>query len=212
MESKSEIKREAEFEKKYFKISYIIIWVIIIALNAVILSLILMIWLDIIPLFASPLGILRFAYYLFIISPFVKIGFEVCELVRFGLFLKSDEKDKARANKVARGFLGTRIFRNYYLVVIIILVGISEIFDFMAKQPFISFPGDSEFLVFYVWFAILLFIDIFLIAAGPHLIKFSIDYTDKTKKVKAIVWPIVWIIVLIIIFNIDFLIPFFVPS
>ena len=63
MESKSEIKREAEFEKKYFKISYIIIWVIIIALNAVILPLILMKWLVFVPLFASSWWLMQFIYW-----------------------------------------------------------------------------------------------------------------------------------------------------
>ncbi|MFX1459023.1 MAG: hypothetical protein ACFFBT_06105 [Promethearchaeota archaeon] len=210
MESKNEIKKTTDFKKKYFIIPYAVIWVIIIALNAVILPLILMVWLDFIPLSESIL-LFRFAYYIFIISPIIKIGFEAYEIVRFGLFLKSDKKDKESANKVARGFIVTRIFRNYYLVVIITLVVISEIFEFIAKVPFASFPREYEFLMFYMWFAILLIIDIFLIAAGPHLIKFSIDYTDKIKKVKAIVWPIVWIIVLVIIFNIDFFIPFFAP-
>lgn len=209
MESKNEIKKTADFKKKYFTISYTVIWAIIIALNAVILPFILMRWLVFVPLFVSSWWLMQFLYWLIFISPIVKIGFEVCELVRFGLFFKSDKKDKESAIKVARGFLGTRIFRNYYLVIIIILVVISEILQFLGTIS--SFPGDTEFLIFYLWFAIPLFIDIFLIAAGPHLIKFSIDYTDKTKKVKAIVWPIVWIIVLIIIFNINFLIPFFAP-
>jgi len=208
MESKNEIKKIADFKKKYFTISYTVIWAIIIALNAVILPFIIIKWLVLFPFYDTPL---RFIYFMILISPIVKIGFEVYEIVRFGLFLKSDKKDKESANKVARGFILTRIFRNYYLVVIIALVVISEIFEFIAKVPFASFPGEYEFLMFYMWFAILLFIDIFLMAAGPHLIKFSIDYTDKIKKIKAIVWPIVWIIVLVIIFNIDFFIPFFAP-
>ncbi len=208
MESKNEIKKIVDFKKKYFIISYSIIFGVIIALNAIILPFIIIKWLVFFPFYDTPL---RFLYYMILISPIVKIGFEVYEIVRFGLFLKSDKKDKESANKVARGFVVTRIFRNYYLVVIIALAVISEIFEFIARAPFASFPGEFEFLMFYLWFAIPLFIDIFLIAAGPHLIKFSIDYTDKIKKIKAIVWPIVWIIVLIIIFNINFLIPLFAP-
>lgn len=208
MESTSEIKRETEFEKKYFIISYSIIFGAIIALNAVILPFIIINWLAFFPFYDTPL---RFLYYIFLISPIVKIGFEVYEIVRFGLFLKSDKQDKESANKVARGFVVTRIFRNYYLVVIIALFVLSEVFQFFAIHPAISFPGEYEFYIFYIWFGIPLFIDIFLMAAGPHLIKFSIDYSDKMKKIKAIVWPIVWIIVLIIIINISFLIPFFAP-
>jgi len=208
MESNNEIKEKTQFEIKHFKISFIIIWVIIIALNAVILPLIIIVWSNFIPLFQAIL-IFRIAYYIIIISPMVKVGFEACEIVRFSLFLKSDEKVKEKANQVARGFIGTRIFRNYYLVVIIVVVVISEIFDFIARLPYTTFPRAQEYLFFYFWFAILLFIDIFLVAAGPHLIKFSIDSTNKTKKVKVIVWPVVWIIALILIFNINFLIPFF---
>lgn len=208
MESKNELKGTQDFEIKYFKVSYAVIWVIIIALNAVILPLIIFQLLNFIPIFQSSVAILRFAYYLFIISPIVKIGFEVYEIIRFILFLKSDKKDKEGASKVARGFIGTRIFRNYYLVVILVLMGIAEIFDFMAKV--VGFPGSSAFLAFYFWFMILVFIDVFFIGAGPHLIKLSMDYKNKEKQTKALVWSIVWIVALIIIFNIDYLIPFFI--
>ncbi len=208
MESKNEIKEKFEFEIKYFKISYIVIWTLIIALNAVILPLLIMVYFDFIPLFRSSVRIIRVIYIIIIISPIIKIGFEACEIVRLGLFLKLDEKDKESANNTARGFIGTRIFRNYYLVIIIILFVIGEIVELIAKNG--DLPGnDADFLAFYLLFSILISIDIFLIAAGPHLIKYSIDYIDKTKKMKAIVWSIVWIVVLLIILNLDYLIPYF---
>jgi len=134
MESKNEIKEKFEFEIKYFKISYIVIWTLIIALNAVILPLLIMVYFDFIPLFQSSVTIIRLIFYIFIISPIVKIGFEAYEIVRFGLFLKSDKKDKESANTIARGFIGTRIFRNYYLVIIIIIAVIAEIVEFIAKE------------------------------------------------------------------------------
>ena len=207
MESTSEIKKETDFEDKYFKISHSIIFAVIIALNALILTLLLMVWLRIIPIFQSPVGIIRFLSFLLGISPIIKIVFASIEIVRFVLFLKSDKRDKEGANKVARGFVGTRIVRNYYIVIIIILAVISEIFQFIGR--IVGFPGDVEFLPFYSWFTILLSIDIFLTTVGPHLVKFSIDYTDKEKKTKVIVWSIVWIIVLIFIFNLDYLMPYF---
>ena len=208
MESKNKLKDTQGFEIKYFKISYTVIWVIIIALNAVILPLIIFQLLNFIPI-SSPYApaILRFAYYLFIISPIVKIGFEVYEIIRFILFLKSDKKDKESANALTRGFIGTRIFRNYYLVVILVLMGIAEIFDFIAKA--MPSPGSILYLAFYSWFMILVFIDVFFIGAGPHLIKLSIDYMNKEKQTKAIVWSVVWIVVLILIFNINYFVPFF---
>lgn len=208
MESKNEIKEKLEFEIKYFKISTIVIWTLIIALNAVILPLIIMVFLDFIPLFRSSVRIIRVLYVIIFITPFIKIGFEACEVVRLGLFLKSDEKDKESAYNTARGFIGTRIFRIFFLVIIIILFVIGEIIEFIAKND--DLPWDeSDFLTFYFLFSILISIDIFLIAAGPHLIKYSIDFTDETRKMKAIVWSIVWIVVLLILLNLDYLIPYF---
>ncbi|MFX1478188.1 MAG: hypothetical protein ACFFCI_08645 [Promethearchaeota archaeon] len=203
MESKSE---KTGFENKIFRWSYLVIFVVIIALNALIFALLITSWFIYIPLY-SPYAppIIRIAFYIILISPIIKIGFAVYEVIRFVIILKSDKRDVETAYKVARGFVGTRIVRNYYLVILIIIVVISEIFEFTDRMF-----GSLKFVVFYTWFSIPLIIDIFLTAVGPHLIKFTIDKTNKERRIKLIVWSNVWIVVIILLFTLNYLILLFI--
>jgi len=207
MESKSEIEKRVEFDDRYFKISYSLIFATIIALNAIFIPSLLLGWLGIIYIFQAAVGIIRFLYVLIIISPIIKIVFAGVEIGRYVSFQKSDKKDIEGANNIARGFIGTRIVRVYTLVIIIIIVVISEIFQFVGRV--VGFPRDAEFFFFYTWFPALVIMDIYLTAVGPHLIKYSIDYTNKKKRFKVLDYSIVWIVVIVFIFLLDYLIPYF---
>lgn len=148
-------------------------------------------------------------YYLFLFSPIIKVGFEIYELVRYSKFLKSGQQTKEQAMRVARGFRGTRIYRVYYIALMMGLIVWMEIIQYLSLLPFVHGPGESEYLEFYFWFSILLFIHILPLFIGPQIIKFSIDPADRVNKIKMIVYTIIWTIVLILALNLNFIILLF---
>jgi len=201
MESTNEIKREATIDLKPFKTTYSIIYALMIAVDVIIIVLLFTIWanLELIKAFIHT-SIVR---YVALISLIIKVVFDTYELLRFS---KSNKQDKERVTKIAKGSLGTRIYRIYYVIVLVIFIIFSELEESFSKNPFIDRPGESEYLAFYFWFAILLYIHFLPIIIGPQLIKFSIDTADKVNRIKVIVYTIVWILVLILLLNLDFFI------
>ncbi|MFX0033650.1 MAG: hypothetical protein ACFE8E_02655 [Candidatus Hodarchaeota archaeon] len=212
METKDAIK-EREFNAKPFKIVYIFMFAFILIFDVIMIVLLFTVWANlatIVYVFIEALPFGMIFYLLFLVSPVVKVGFEIYELVRFSRFLKSSNQSKESAIDVSRGFKGTRIYRIYYLVILVCFIIWMEIFDFQSKFLTSSDPDISyrylTFSRFYWWFAILLFIHILPIIIGPEIIKFSTDYSNRKKLIKMILGIILWTILLILLLNIDFFI------
>lgn len=190
---------------KPFKTVYIITFVFMILTDIILITLIFTVWIHLKVYFISELLRFRltFLYYMFIISPMVKIGFEGLEIIRYLKYLKSDNRDKEGAYRVARGFIGTRIYRIYDLIVVIVVIILMEIEHFAILIGVDSSSGQAEFMAFYFWFRILLYSNLLPLLISPQIIKYSIDRTNRQNIVKAIVYSIIWIIVLALILNLD---------
>jgi len=122
MESKITLKDEKKFNVKPLKIMYIIIFAFILMTDILVIVSLLTGWIQ---LRVVEMHSIRFLWMnlMFVISPVLKVGFEVVEIVRFGRFLKSDRKNIEGAINVGRGFRGTRIFRVYYLLLELLQIG-----------------------------------------------------------------------------------------
>ena len=90
-----------------------------------------------------------------------------------------------------------------------VLIVWMEIEEYLLLLPFVHAPGESEYLTFYFWFSILLYIHILPLIIGPQIIKFSIDPTDRVNKIKMIVYTTVWAIVLLIPLNLNIILLLF---
>lgn len=200
MESKKE-----ELNVLPFNVFYIIIFAIIIVIDIVVIVLLMTVWahLEGIAFFWS-LPFFTILYFMFLFSPIIKLGFGILEIVRFIKFLKSGIKEKEKAMDITRGFRGTRIFRVYYIVLMLGFVIWMNIRVFIAWAPSASFPGQSTFVSFYFRFEILLYFHMIPLIIGPSLIKFSTDPSDKKKLTMLIIKSIIWIVIIVIIFNIEF--------
>jgi len=200
MESKNEIIKENHFNLRHFKIGYITTFAIMIVFDIVILT-----------IFLGTLSRLAFGnlmrtrvtflYYLILITPIVKVGFDCFETVRLTRFLKSDSQDKEHANILAKPFLGFRLYRGYYLVAMMGFTIVMEVINMgTIIQPIY---GDLELYRFYLWFTYLLAINIFSVGIGPHLFAFSVDFSDERNKNKMFNHTIVWVILILVFFNWD---------
>ena len=191
---------------KPFKIVYIINFVFMILTDIVLIILIFTVWMHLEYSMISILlkSRLTFLYYMFIISPIVKVGFEGYEIVRFLKFLKSDNREKEGVYKIARGFMGTRMYRIYYIIIVVVVIFLMEISQ-IAIVAGVSSQGEDESYVFYFWFGMLLYANLLPLLISPQLITFSIDHTNKKNKIKAIMYSIIWIILLALFFNMEFI-------
>lgn len=201
MNKNNELANQINFNLILFKRVFIIISLYIIAIDIIILLI----------SFSSSIfrealySIFPFLYPLFIISLIVKLGFEVYEILRFIRFLKLKHFDKEGAYKLAEAFLGTKIIRIYYLVVLVLIIVFLEIVDFQLKafgdSPYR--PPYDRFFSFYIWFSILLALHILPLMIGAHVKSFSIDTGNKENKIKIITYSILFIFIIILLFNVD---------
>jgi hypothetical protein len=212
MESEKKIKNKEGFNSKPFTIMYIIIFAFILVIDVIVIVSLFRGWaqLKTVEIFRTPL--LFWMYLLFLGSPIVKVGFEIIEIIRFGRFLKSDSKDIEGAINIGRGFRGTRIFRVYYLILMIDFIVWMSIFFIIAlvNIPIYHNPQDFELTGFLLSFEVLLYAHILSIIIGPGIIKFSADYKDRKKRnnliANLIANIIIWVLVLIFLLNFDMII------
>jgi len=208
MESKDTITKEAGYNPNLFKIMYFIIYSFLIVFDIIFLILFMTVWARLeIPYLGAAQFPAIFLLYVFLLI--LKICFESYEIVRIILFLVWSEQDKESAYKVAEGFFGFKIFRMHYIVFIMMFLAWNEI-----GNTFLMFKDigveQYEFLMFYRWFQVFLFIHIYSLEIVPRLMLLFADSTNKSNRMRAIRNMIVWMFVLLFILNFNFIIYFIV--
>jgi len=206
MESKDTITKEAGYNPNLFKVMYFIIYSFLIVFDIIFLILFMTVWarLELPYMGAAQFPGLFLLYVTFLI---LKICFESYEIVRIILFLVWGEQDKESAYKVAEGFFGFKIFRMHYIVIIMTLLVWMEFANTVMMFRDIGVE-QAEFLRFYMWFQVILFIHIYSLEIVPRLMLLFADSTNKSNRMRAIRNMIVWMFVLLFILNFNFIIYF----
>ncbi|MFX1275596.1 MAG: hypothetical protein ACFFBP_00295 [Promethearchaeota archaeon] len=207
-EKKTIKERKIKVNFNALQILYFCIFIITFSLNIIILS----IFFTIAPKLDYPLFRWIFfdytltLYIIIITITFINMNVSIYELVRFMLFLKTNIKDAEGAIHRAKGFIGTKIIRIFYLVFMVILIIVMKICIIVA-DAFLSGPrppeasdfGIPEFMLFYMIFAPVICVQVFTQAIAPHLMSFSLDYKKRQYITKIIVYSNIWIAVLLFI-------------
>ncbi|MEE9377196.1 MAG: hypothetical protein V3V33_04080 [Candidatus Lokiarchaeia archaeon] len=210
MESKDTITKEAGYNPNLFKVMYFIIYSFLIVFDIIFLFLFMTVWAR---LELPYMGAAQFPglFLLYVTLLIIKICFESYEIVRIILFLVWGKQDKESAYKVAEGFFGFKIFRMHYIIFIMIFLVWMEFGSTLMMFRDIT-AGDEqyEFLMFYMWFQVILFIHIYSLEIVPRLMLLFADSTNKSNRMRAIRNMIVWMFVLLFILNFNFIIYFII--
>ncbi|MFX1275595.1 MAG: hypothetical protein ACFFBP_00290 [Promethearchaeota archaeon] len=142
---------------------------------------------------------LRFLYIDILIVAFLKLIVDGYELVRYIIFLASKDNSKESALQRSGDFIGSKIIRIFSIVftmILLIALEFSVVYTYLTIE---FMPEAVGFIPFYLIFVPFVYIQVFITATAPHILKFSIEPRNNKYMGKFIAYSLTWISILILI-------------